>query len=752
MLREADGLAARGQVEQASWLFDAAARLDPGNAAVRDRLAGIAAASLRERTKEVLRKATERLAAGDFAGAMALLDSLPPAEAAASEVLALRNRIDRDRAEASRQLRARELAEAVAAVQQSIGQGDLRSARSELEKLRARYPEEANIREWLELVGKRIDEADRLRAVAAIASQAAALIRAGRTSEARAALERGLLEYPGEAELLRLLDGIAPPEPAPETREDSESRPEDVIEPAPAPGGFTLRTLLGWYIVAAGAVLTVVVLGGVSLLLRHPEESHPAPTAQVITPAQPVLPAGGGQPRPAPALPEPLIGRFTADSQKIEPGQGVWLRWSVSNSRDVTIEPGIGKVEPSGARYVRPAASTTYSLLARGAGKPSERRVRVDVTGTQAQPEPIIDYFYISPARVAKGGSAALYLSVSNATSVTIEPGIGAVNSYGSRLVYPANSGYYTLTATGPGGTRTKTTTVEVTVPQVATAPEAQPAPVIDHFYVYPKTVAKGQTTTFYWSVSNSTSVTIDGGVGAVNASGSRPTLPTNSGYYTLTATGPGGTRTQTTTVEVTVPQAQPAPVIDRFSIFPTKVAKGEFARLYWSVSNSTSVTIDPGIGAVSSDDSRRVYPANSGYYTLTATGPGGTKTQTTTVEVTVPQSANQPGDSQPASGSRSTTKATKATKTTKARSTLARVADPATGSFEGTVRGHDGKPIAGATVLIQGVNYHWQVATDSGGTILTVDGPGALTCSLRRTGRNCMERQKPSHLVRVKP
>jgi hypothetical protein len=345
----------------------------------------------------------------------------------------------------------------------------------------------------------------------------------------------------------------------------------------------------------------------------------------------------------------------------------------------------------------------------------------VDVTGTQAQPEPIIDDFSVYPTTIARGQTATLHWQASNATSVAIDPE-GAVGLAGRRVVAPWTTQSYALTARGPGGAKTQSVMVVVTVPEVATGPQSQPAPVINSFYIYPTTVARGRSAELHWSVSNATSVTIEPGIGAVNSYGSRLVYPANSGYYTLTATGPGGTRTKTTTVEVTVPQvatapeAQPAPVIDHFYVYPKTVAKGQTTTFYWSVSNSTSVTIDPGIGAVSSDDSRRVYPANSGYYTLTATGPGGTKTQTTTVEVTVPQSANQPGDSQPASGSRSTTKATKATKTTKARSTLARVADPATGSFEGTVRGHDGKPIAGATVLIQGVNYHWQVATDSGG------------------------------------
>src|SRR4029450_8058935 len=62
--------------------------------------------------------------------------------------------------------------------------------------------------------------------------------------------------------------------------------------------------------------------------------------------------------------------------------------------------------------------------------------------------------------------------TTSGATTVTIAPGIGAVNASGSTSVSPATTTTYTLTATNAGGTVTATATVTVTADTAApTAP-----------------------------------------------------------------------------------------------------------------------------------------------------------------------------------------------------------------------------------------------------------------------------------------
>jgi peptidoglycan-associated lipoprotein len=62
------------------------------------------------------------------------------------------------------------------------------------------------------------------------------------------------------------------------------------------------------------------------------------------------------------------------------------------------------------------------------------------------------------------------------------------------------------------------------------------------------------------WSVANATNISIDAGVGSVQANGMRQVFPNNTTTYTLTASSAGGNDTRSVTVEVTAPPAPPPP------------------------------------------------------------------------------------------------------------------------------------------------------------------------------------------------
>src|SRR5690242_2645061 len=63
--------------------------------------------------------------------------------------------------------------------------------------------------------------------------------------------------------------------------------------------------------------------------------------------------------------------------------------------------------------------------------------------------KPAINSFSAEPRSIERGQSATLRWSVSNATDITIDQGIGAVQSNGSRQVFPSNTTTYTLVANG---------------------------------------------------------------------------------------------------------------------------------------------------------------------------------------------------------------------------------------------------------------------------------------------------------------
>jgi peptidoglycan-associated lipoprotein len=91
--------------------------------------------------------------------------------------------------------------------------------------------------------------------------------------------------------------------------------------------------------------------------------------------------------------------------------------------------------------------------------------------------------------------------------------------------------------------------------------PEPKPqAPRIDTFAADPSSIERGQSSTLRWTVANATNMSIDQGVGAVQANGSRQVSPANSTTYTLTASGAGGTQTRSVTVNVNAPPPPPPP------------------------------------------------------------------------------------------------------------------------------------------------------------------------------------------------
>jgi hypothetical protein len=78
-------------------------------------------------------------------------------------------------------------------------------------------------------------------------------------------------------------------------------------------------------------------------------------------------------------------------------------------------------------------------------------------------PPPRIGYLQTSPASITTGNCTTLqWGGVDYATEVVIEPDIGGVATPGSETVCPLETTTYVLTATGPGGTSTASTTVNV--------------------------------------------------------------------------------------------------------------------------------------------------------------------------------------------------------------------------------------------------------------------------------------------------
>src|SRR5690606_38906195 len=149
---------------------------------------------------------------------------------------------------------------------------------------------------------------------------------------------------------------------------------------------------------------------------------------------------------------------------------------------------GVGTVSLDGSRQVRVYNDTTFTLTARNGNKTDTCTVTVRVDDEPVQPSnPVCDSFTASPTRVTDGAYTTLSWDTTNATSVSINNGVGSVALDGSRQVRIYDDTTFTLTARG--GNKTDTCTVEVTVKDEPTEPNH---PVCDSFTASPTRVDEG--------------------------------------------------------------------------------------------------------------------------------------------------------------------------------------------------------------------------------------------------------------------
>jgi eukaryotic-like serine/threonine-protein kinase len=88
---------------------------------------------------------------------------------------------------------------------------------------------------------------------------------------------------------------------------------------------------------------------------------------------------------------------------------------------------------------------------------------------------PVIDSFTSDLSTIRRGQSVQLHWSASNATDITIEPGIGSVNGRTEYAVQPQQTMTYRLTAKSPGGTTTRTLSIVVIQPAAPIPPDPIP-------------------------------------------------------------------------------------------------------------------------------------------------------------------------------------------------------------------------------------------------------------------------------------
>jgi peptidoglycan-associated lipoprotein len=90
-------------------------------------------------------------------------------------------------------------------------------------------------------------------------------------------------------------------------------------------------------------------------------------------------------PPPPPPAPTAPTASLSANPNTINQGDSTTLTWQTTNATEVNID-GLGAVETSGTRQVTPSESTTYHLVAKGAGGTQDATARVTVNAAPVPP------------------------------------------------------------------------------------------------------------------------------------------------------------------------------------------------------------------------------------------------------------------------------------------------------------------------------------------------------------------------------
>ena len=354
-------------------------------------------------------------------------------------------------------------------------------------------------------------------------------------------------------------------------------------------------------LVALGLILMLIIGGGVLIISMNWDSSKQNSGA------------------PSLSTDEPAILSFTASPATVAPGEKSTLQWNTDGATSVSVDQNIGKVAAEGSLEVSPSENTTYTLAATNSIGSITGSATVNVV---VPPLPVISSFTASPSAVNPGQTANLQWNVTGASYITIDHGVGTIPASGSSPVSPSENTTYTLTAGGPAGSVKASTTITIA--------GANP-PAVSVFSAKPAAINVGQSSLLQWDVTGATSVSINHDVGSVDPSGSKAVSPSENTTYILTAKNDYGSINASAVVAVY--QSKP-PVIGSFTATATAISAGQSSTLQWSVTGATSISINPGIGTVSSTGTFSVSPSDNTTYIITASSGGSTVTSTATISI----------------------------------------------------------------------------------------------------------------------
>ena len=259
---------------------------------------------------------------------------------------------------------------------------------------------------------------------------------------------------------------------------------------------------------------------------------------------------------------------------------------------------------------------------------------------------PVIRAFAASPGTILPGGTSTLAWSVTGATSLAIDNGVGDVTGTTSKVVSPTTTTTYTLTATSGAGSSTASVTVTLNLPPQPPTNliySANPAVYTVGTAIPANVPSNGGGTIASYTVTPTlpAGLSISASTGVVSGT---PTAATAQAVYTVTGTNSAGSTTAALTLTVTSALQPPAGLT--YLVNPAVYAVG--TAITPNTASSTggaiaSYAVSPTLPAGLSLDTASgtlagtpTVAAAQAVYTVTGTNAAGSNTAALTLTVNV--------------------------------------------------------------------------------------------------------------------
>lgn len=361
---------------------------------------------------------------------------------------------------------------------------------------------------------------------------------------------------------------------------------------------LTFGSLTGSYSVTAPATVQTY---DVIVIATSATEATAVVVASFTVIAQPVKPE--------------VTGSFSPSS--VNPKQTTTLTWSTTNAITMSITGDVTSSLLNGSQTVVAPTST---------GKRTTGYTATSTTGDVTSGVWVYEVVAVTPvipavtgsfnpATITQGQSSTFSWSSTDALLLQLTGAVSSTTVSGSQTVTPTASGTQSvnyLATSVTGDTRNGSFNLTVNA--------AEPATVTGSFS--PTIITLGESTTFTWSSTNTTNLSISGLTSSNLLTGSRTITPATVGTQTInyTATNAAGNQVSGSfTVQVNAAVVPITPTVTG-SFSPASVTAGQSSTFSWSSTNATNLLLSGAVNSTATSGSELVSTSSAGTQTVNYT------------------------------------------------------------------------------------------------------------------------------------